>query len=220
MEVLCINSFLKNGHTFDIYSYDYIKGLPNCVNQIDANIILTRSKIFADSAGSIASFSDWFRYKLLYEKGGWWVDLDVICLKPFDIKEEFCFATEKNSAKYGTGVTNAVIKASAKSEFLQVILSYIESINNYGDVSWGEFGPVLLHSVLKSFDSKKFIKPVKTFLPIDWNNVLTLIDEKFEIPKKSLAIHLWNNLWRINSLNKNASYHPDCIYEKLKSLYL
>jgi len=36
----------------------------------------------------------------------------------------------------------------------------------------------------------------------------------------TLAIHLWNEIWRRGNLNKNATYHPGSIYEKLKKKYL
>lgn len=220
MELLCLNSFSKNGHTFDLYTYEHIPNLPIGVNQVDANSILNKNKIFTDNTGGIASFSDWFRYKLLYKKGGWWVDLDVVCLKPFDVVEEYCFATENDSAKYGTGITCAVIKAPKKAEFLQIILSHIESFENYKNIQWGEFGPVLLHTVLKTFYCEEFVQSVTMFCPIDWRDMQTLVTENRELPNDSFAIHMWNNLWNIYSLDKNASYPPHCIYEKLKTLYL
>ena len=33
--------------------------------------------------GSYAGFANFFRYELLRKRGGWWVDLDTICLRPF-----------------------------------------------------------------------------------------------------------------------------------------
>ncbi|HEX3142802.1 MAG TPA: hypothetical protein VHQ64_02450, partial [Pyrinomonadaceae bacterium] len=34
------------------------------------------------------------------------------------------------------------------------------------------------------------------------------------------AIHLWNSYWQFAPQDKNADYHPDCIYEQLKRKYL
>jgi len=36
----------------------------------------------------------------------------------------------------------------------------------------------------------------------------------------SYAIHLWNEMWRKVSQDKNARYHDGCLYEQLKSKYL
>src|SRR5206468_3047474 len=44
--------------------------------------------------GSLAAFSDLFRYRLLLDQGGWWVDADVFCLKPFDFTAPYVFGAE------------------------------------------------------------------------------------------------------------------------------
>lgn len=99
IELLTINSFLHHGHTFTIWTYEDIDNVPNQVIVKDANEIIGKDKVFKypeDSKlkwgkGSYAGFSDIFRYKLLYEKGGWWVDMDLTCLKPFDFEDEYFF---------------------------------------------------------------------------------------------------------------------------------
>lgn len=220
MEKLCISSFLKNGHTVDIYTYDYIADLPSGTNQLDANLILPKTNIFYDSAGGIAAFSDWFRYKMLYEKGGWWIDLDVICLKPFNIIGDYCFATENFSSNYQTGITCCVIKSPARAEFLKIILEHIESSTPHRDIEWGTYGPRLIHSVLQEFDSAQYIMPVQAFCPIDWTDMGAIVYEERELPSDALAIHMWNNLWRINNIDKEKTYHPNSNYERLKTKYL
>jgi hypothetical protein len=220
MEKLCISSFLKNGHTVDIYTYDDIADLPSGTNQLDANLILPKANIFYDSAGGIAAFSDWFRYKMLYEKGGWWIDLDMICLKPFNIIEDYCFATENFSSNYQTGITCCVIKSPARAEFLKIILERIESSAPHRDIEWGTYGPGLIHSVLQEFDSAQYIMPVHTFCPVDWTDMGTIAHEERDLPSDALAIHMWNNLWRINNIDKEKTYHPNSIYEQLKTKYL
>ncbi|WP_343538731.1 glycosyltransferase [Sphingobacterium thalpophilum] len=220
MERLSILSFLKNGHSVDIYSYDNIIGLPEGANQVDANQILEKDKIFFDSSGGIAAFSDWFRYKLLYDRGGWWIDMDVICLQPFDISDDFCFATENYSSNYETGITCCVIKSQAKAKFLEIILDHINSFKTYKNIEWGQFGPKLIHAALMQFECGQYIQPVEAFCPVDWTEMKSLVEEQRELPINSLAIHMWNNLWRINNMDKDGSYHPHTIYERLKSRYV
>ncbi|MCF8323269.1 MAG: hypothetical protein K9I26_09045, partial [Flavobacterium sp.] len=82
-EQLCITSFLFHGHEFHLYTYGTIKNVPDDTIIKDANRIIPSDKIFKYRKGSYAGFADWFRYKLLFEKGGFWVDTDVICMKPF-----------------------------------------------------------------------------------------------------------------------------------------
>ena len=99
MEQLAIKSFLDNGHKFHLYTYGEVKGIPKGTIVKDGNEILPESEIFYYTAdpvhkGSVSSFSNWFRYKLLFDKGGWWVDTDNICLKPFNFSSEYVFSSE------------------------------------------------------------------------------------------------------------------------------
>ena len=91
LQLLSMESFIKQGHKYILCSYDVKKMkkiVPKGVIVEDANEILDNKYIFRHWSGNLATFADIFRYKLLYERGGWWVDLDLICLKalPSDIK--------------------------------------------------------------------------------------------------------------------------------------
>src|SRR5687768_4377244 len=94
MERLSISSFLKNGHPFHLYVYEAVKGIPEGVTIKDASDVLPTDKIFI-SFDSYAHFSDIFRYKLLLEKGNYWVDTDIICMKPFTRSTDYVFASER-----------------------------------------------------------------------------------------------------------------------------
>ena len=37
---------------------------------------------------------------------------------------------------------------------------------------------------------------------------------------ESYTIHLWNEMWRRNNLDKNRKYEENCLFEKLKKKYL
>ena len=80
MAQLCIKSFLAHGHSFQLFTYKRYDKLPQGVLIRDAREILPAELIFRDSHGSYAPFSDWFRMKFLAEEGGFWVDMDVVCL--------------------------------------------------------------------------------------------------------------------------------------------
>lgn len=166
LEKLCISSYLKNGHEFHLYTYGNVQNIPLGTVMKDANEIISSDEIFHDSHGGVASFSDWFRYKLLYERGGWWVDMDSVCLKFFDIKEEYCFSTEGNNEQYI--IATGFIKSPPKAEFLEEILALIDKRRNQ-PVAWGEFGPPLLTQILQTYDSKSYIRPPETFCPIYWS---------------------------------------------------
>lgn len=90
---MCISSFIKNGHCFVLYTYNEVGNLPDGVVTMDANKIIPATMIY-EHDGSYAGFSDLFRNKLLYQNGGWYVDLDIFCLKPYDIEQEIVFSLD------------------------------------------------------------------------------------------------------------------------------
>lgn len=102
LELLTLHSFIEHGHTFHLWIYEDLDSiLPKGVVVKDANEIIPYAAVFrkknADphigiGKGSFgAPFSDFFRYKLLYEIGGWWVDMDVLCLQELPRNTEYYF---------------------------------------------------------------------------------------------------------------------------------
>lgn len=88
VEQLCIASFLTNGSPFHLYTYSDVKNIPTGTIIKDANDIIPSSEIFRLNNGSYAVFADWFRFEMLYKVGGFYVDMDMICMKPFDFEHE------------------------------------------------------------------------------------------------------------------------------------
>jgi len=222
IEQLCIKSFLDNGHQFHLYVYDLnIEGCPRGTIFKDANEIIPSEDIFKDVINGYTSFADWFRYNLLYERGGWWVDMDIICLKYFDMEDDYCFTTEL-AMDYRLPeiiVNNSVIKAPKQAEFLGDMLKYMSG-KDLKNAKWGEFGPRFLDRVLREFDSAPYIHPPKIFCPLNWHQVNLLFDDDLVYSlDSSFAIHLWNNIWTKHGYNKYSIYPQNSILERLKSRY-
>ena len=151
---LSIRSFLEHGHDYHLYAYEEIAGLPKGTTVCDASTLLPRESIFCYQdgvgKGSYSAFSNLFRYKLIFEKGGWWVDTDVVCLRPFDFDDEFVFATECE-ADGTTSAASCVFKSPAGSEYLGYCLQVCDA-KDKADLIWGEIGPRLLDDAIKRFD--------------------------------------------------------------------
>src|SRR5262245_55650333 len=85
IERLSMASFMGNGHAVELYVYEEPRGVPAGVCMKDAADILPRSDVFMHKRrNSIGHFADWFRYELLFKRGGYWSDADMVCLAPFD----------------------------------------------------------------------------------------------------------------------------------------
>ena len=221
MEQLSISSFLINGHDYHLYVYDDLKYIPAGTVVKDASKILPASSIFQyKDRPSYAGFANFFRYKLLLERGGWWADTDTICLKPFDLPDEYVFSTEINHRGREV-VTSGVIKSPAGSLVMGYALHVCQT-KNPARLVWGEIGPRLMAKAVKKFRLERYQKSHQAFCPVDYEQWEQLLQPGLNLlfDERTYAIHLWNEMWRLAGQDKNAQYHQTCLYEKLKRIYL
>jgi mannosyltransferase OCH1-like enzyme len=220
MERLSIGSFLKNGHEYHLYAYDHLANVPPGTLVRDANEILPRSKIFQyKHQASYAGFSNFFRYKLLLERGGWWADTDLVCIKPFDFPDQHVFASEMCDGR--EVVTSGIIKAPAGSQAMAHAWNICQS-KMPEQLMWGETGPKLVAHVVEKYLLQPYVKSYRIFCPLayqQWRDILKSETDEL-LFETSYAVHLWNEMWRAAGQNKNASYDPSCLYERLKEKYL
>lgn len=205
IELLCISSFIAHGHDFHLWAYDVIETiLPEGLILEDANLIIPKDKVFAytnknqfgHGKGSYAGFSDIFRYKLLFEEGGWWVDMDVSCLKPFDFSEDYVFRTHHDFPVVGN-----MMKCPKGSELMR--LCYEEAISqvNSENRDWNK--PIeILNKNIEKLGLGKFVLTLSN--ADSWLVVRKLINSVQPIPDTWYAIHWINEEWRANGINKKA----------------
>ena len=220
MERLSIASFLENDHPYHLYVYDDVKGIPRGTTVKDGNEILPASQIFQYKDGpSYAAFSNFFRYKLLLGRGGWWVDTDTVCLEPFDLGTDYVFSSEWYQER--NTINCGIIKVPAASP----VMAHAWQVCRTKDretLKWGEAGPRLMGEAVKKYGLTRYVQPPVVFCPFpfkDWARILEPMPS-FEFHKSTIAVHLWNGIWGWNGQDKNREYHPDCIYERLKKRYL
>ena len=98
MEQLTLASFVHFGYDVHLWLYSETsrENVPDKVKVMDANAVISSEGFTTKGAlnlvqakRSVAGFSDIFRYKLLHDYGGWWVDMDVTCLKAFDVETPY-----------------------------------------------------------------------------------------------------------------------------------
>ncbi|MBE9031019.1 hypothetical protein IQ266_14895 [filamentous cyanobacterium LEGE 11480] len=249
MEQLSIRSFLANGHHYQLYVYEDVKNIPPGTQVMDANCILPIERVFTyqhgAEKGSYSGFADEFRLHLLSQKGGWWADLDVVCLKPFDFRSAYVIASSYEG-QWGSPAINCVMKMPAKS----CLASYLcREAQRYDpqQIRFTETGPRLLQKAIERLELHSTVVDHETFCAISWRSVRQKIvyDESNTLvlrathwakdyvrsilkPEMSVdrlrgnayAIHLWSEIWRREQLDKNGTYHPTCLYERLKNRYL
>jgi hypothetical protein len=221
MERLSVASFLAHGHEVHVYSHGEVVGLPEQVVVKDAGEVLPprsrlRSPVYRDSHRSFSSYANMFRYKLLLERGGWWIDLDTVCLKPFDLVGEYIFATEPDQT-----VASAVFRVPAGSDLMAYAYERCVALGKERR-QWGTTGPRLLREAVEHFGLESFAVDASVFIPVDWPEWESYLDPDrvWQFEPQTRALHLWNSLWVKAGRDRNATYPPTCLYEILKKQYL
>ena len=214
LELLTIESFLSNHHQFVLWSYEKIlTTLPGQLILKDANQIIPREKIFqyknrnqfGHGKGSYAGFSDIFRYKLLYEHGGWWVDMDVTCLKPLDFPTPYVFRSHHDLKVVGN-----IMKCPPKSELMlrcyQKAIAEVDAENR----DWNK--PIrILNETLEELGLHQYILEISN--RDSWNDVRKLAIRKTPIPAHWYVIHWVNEEWRRNKIDKDYAGKNSVLYD-------
>ena len=173
MEIYSINSFINTGHEFHLYTYEKINGIPKKTKILDGNKIMPKKELFKLKDGFLP-FSDIFRYKMLYENGGYWVDLDLISLKKLDFKEPFVFSSERTIQKGAYKLKEkfvpniGVLKAPPKSDFYkelyEICMAYQKKGINKNKIKY----MIFLREQIKKYNFMKYVKSPDYFCHLDW----------------------------------------------------
>ena len=225
LEQIALRSFLAHGHQVDLYAYSEIAGVPAGVTVRDGNEILPAAKIFKyRDHDSYSGFSNYFRYKLLLERGGYWVDADVVCLRPFDFAAEHVFATEPRPSPpepQPWGMVSCVLKAPIGSPAMAYAWESCLA-KDPAKLVWNETGSWLMKRCVDSLGLQEFVVAPEVFCPLApwlWRRFLEP-DAELGITERSYSIHGWNEMWRREGGDKYAQPDPRSFYHRLRETYL
>lgn len=216
LERLSMASFLAHGHEYHLYTYGHVEGVPPGIIVRDGNDVLTSDWLFRDSRGTFAGFSDFFRYKLLLASGGWWVDTDMVCLKPFDFEPEYVLANEPDLT-----VGSAVMKVPARSELIARAWEACAGMDRTS-FEWGAAGPRLLIGLVERLGLTDLALEPNVFFPVDWGDWRRMLDPAvtWVFAPSTRAIHLWSSMWSLEGQDPDLPYPRGCLLEDLKARYL
>ena len=202
-EVACMRSFVDNGHRFVLYTYQKDLRVPEGVERRDAAALIEPEAYFTyggAAAGSHALFSNLFRYKLLTDRGGWWVDTDVVCLS----HEIPCF--EIFAAFEDTGrINGAVLRLPKGHPVARNALHKSQVVRERAQ--WGELGPELVTELFETHGLASFVQPMPVCYPIHYTEAIDLLRPSRthvlrERVRGSLFLHLWNEMFRLEQVDK------------------
>ena len=212
MEQLTMLSFLDNDAKFILWSYDTkIKNLPKNVILKNASDIMPYEQVFRYPTKMNTNFgqnsyvgtSEIFRFKLLYEVGGWWTDMDVTCLKSIElISEEYFFRTHGMLPTAGN-----IMKCPPKSQLMLNCYETAKEQINKNCQDWF-LGMKILCDNIKKLKLDQFIQEDKCNLD-QLKYVKPLIKGCEKIPENWIFIHWLNTI-----IDKN-NYHPNSAFNQL-----
>jgi hypothetical protein len=247
LERLALASWRAHGHPVHLYVYRELAGVPSGVVLCDASQLIPEREVFTHTRralrgqGGYGGFANWFRYELLHARGGWWVDTDVVCLRPLDFPDPYCFGWQ-DAAR----INNAVLKAPAGSALTRALVEIAREPHvgwpwaprlrrlaaraaqlvrrrPRGDLAFGQTGPTALTAAVEHLGLSPHAHPPACFFPIrwqDWELPFVSAPHARELVARSHAVHLWNEMLRRKKVDKEARFHPDSLVETWKAHYL
>lgn len=219
----CLASFPRAEAEIRLYAYDLGLEAPPGVRLADARSVcadeLLVGRFTVAGKPSIATFADFFRYRMIRDTGCCWVDTDLICLRRPEFAGEPTIFCRQADAVSRLLVNNAVLRLPADEPALAELVATAESAIGV-DQKWGALGPFLLTPVLerhglyaKALDPhvcypvepEQFWKP---FLP-GWR------DRVAETVAGATMLHLWSEAIRWSAYDfavrpPEGSYLHDC----------
>lgn len=215
MEIMCIRSYLYHGHQFHLYVFNEVENIPPGTVVKDAADILSEGDIYKDSFGGYVNLSNLFRYTLLLKKGGWWVDMDTVCLKPFNFSQKYVFSSESSDPYNRYMVNTTFIKSEAGAGFLHDCLAFLEQ-RGTAHIHWGELGVNLISRMIFRNQLQEYICPSHYFCPVSAYQVRSFVEAGSPALPGSYAIHWWNEIWRKLEIDKDGKFDDSSLYEILK----
>jgi len=92
---------------------------------------------------------------------------------------------------------------------------------NPGELVWGETGPALMARAVARQGLEAYKKRADVFCPVPYHEWRSLIEPTNGgvLSEATQAVHLWNEMWRREGLDKNGRYDADSLYERLRKEY-
>jgi hypothetical protein len=124
-------------------------------------------------------------------------------------------------------ITSCVLKIPPGNSLMESACNICSNIDTK-KYNFGQAGPYMLGRLVHDKNLAMYAVPKNVFCPVpyfDWWKIISdESDTQNEVCKmindEVYAVHLWNEMWRLNNVDKNQTFHPKCLFESLKSRYL
>lgn len=199
-QLVGMRSFVDRGHRVELFTYDPAIAVPDWIVRRDANEIWPTDRILRYQKdlgrGSFALHANLFRYAMLHQLGGWWVDHDVVLLRPEFPAQDIFFSLEIRDPLTATfSVLKFPPGHPALAECVERCVALGESPH------YGETGAELFSKVVVSHRLARHAVAMETTYPLSALDVPAMFDpaKSAELHKRCASatfLHLFNETWR------------------------
>jgi len=150
--------------------------------------------VFGKKLYHIAHKSDVLRLQLLTDAGGIYLDMDVICKKPFTPLMQYDFVMGKQGKWRNMGLCNGVILANKDSEFLNLWFNEFKDFRSKGrDKYWAEMSVRKPLELSKKYPDLIHVEPYDSFhYPLYYSFDIKKIFEKNIDFLNAYCHHYWD----------------------------
>jgi hypothetical protein len=127
------------------------------------------------------------------------------------------FAETSESGEFRVGT--ALFKSPPQSEIMRYCLDRFAA-KDVAQVVHGETGPSLLTEAVLACNRKDVVLDGAIVFPIPWWQYDRLLNPDLLSLHQCAAIHFWNAMLVSNRIDKNAEFHGNSVFERLKRKYL
>lgn len=163
--------------------------------------------------------ADIIRMKYLYERGGVYMDIDTISVRPYKdlLNNEVVLGREMPS-----GICNAVMMTKPKSKFFEIWNKHYEEYFNPD--GWREASIVLPDLISKKYPYMLTLLDAEYFFLPSYTETYKIFEISNDIPEKLITLHLWetfslkylNNIKDWNWAEENSHTMYSKIMNKIK----
>lgn len=196
LDQACLASFVSQGYSVTLFSYEPITNVPVGVNAADAATILpeaTIDRVRYNGKPDITHFSDLFRYEMIKSRDLVWIDLDLLMTGVgFAPYHENIIVTEEQG-----GINGAILYVCDK-DLIDGITKLSQGKFDM-ELRWGETGPKLIVDAIKSTGANVELYESKYFYPFEHYDIWKVLlpshfDQCREKCKDAVTLHLFNNI--------------------------
>ena len=221
---LSLASFAANGYRVVLWSYDPDHLRAEAADVRDAATLLPLPK---EDFANMAYLTSLFRYRVLAEQGGIWVDMDVVALeRDPDIAARPLVASEKRrpfrhaeptaTGESLTQVTNCFMAnpVPRPGDLWHRAVDRVAALNPE-DRNWENVGPHMLSSLmLRHPDLEIDILPPESVDPVAWWNVPGYFLEERD-PPPSPFMHMYATIWARREVDAEAPFPANSLAGRL-----